>query len=309
MSNPRAESSLRYDAGLLLVVLIWGLNFPIIKVPLEVMPPFAVNAIRFSISAVVLALLWAREARSLGPHGFSRHVLQGRALKVVLLGILGHVSYQVCFILGVARTEAGSAALIIASAPIWTAVLSRAMGLERLTLKQGVGLAVSLAGVALVILAARGDGPTASAPDPFWGNLLVLLGAVFWAAYTVLSKPVLSEGVSGTGLSFWTVLAATPVLVGLGMPTFEAVTWSTVSPEVWAALVFSGGLSTGLAYAIWNVAVRQLGPSPTAAFSNLVPFVALVASALLLGEPIRLAQVIGGVLIIGGVVLVRRGGR
>ena len=65
--------------------------------------------------------------------------------------------------------------------------------------------------------------------------------------------------------------------------------------------------STGLAYYLWNLAVRRVGPSQTAAFSNLVPFVALVAAFLLLREPITLPQLLGGVLIVSGLVVMRRG--
>ena len=68
----------------------------------------------------------------------------------------------------------------------------------------------------------------------------------------------------------------------------------------------SGGLSTGIAYLLWNLAVHHVGPSQTAIFSNLVPFVALLAAFVLLGDPITLLQLAGGVLIIGGLVLMRR---
>jgi drug/metabolite transporter (DMT)-like permease len=70
--------------------------------------------------------------------------------------------------------------------------------------------------------------------------------------------------------------------------------------------VFSGALSTGLAYALWNVAVNVVGPARTSAFNNLVPFVALATGYVLLGEPVTGIQLAGGLLIIGGLWLVRR---
>jgi drug/metabolite transporter (DMT)-like permease len=75
---------------------------------------------------------------------------------------------------------------------------------------------------------------------------------------------------------------------------------------VWIAIVFSGGLSTGLAIAIWNTAVKNVGASNTAVYGNLVPFVALLGGMLFLGETVTGYQLVGGGLIIGGVVLVRR---
>ena len=94
----------------------------------------------------------------------------------------------------------------------------------------------------------------------------------------------------------------------LAAPELGSVDWGAFgAPEVWA-LVFSGGLSTGLAYAIWNTSVLEVGPSRTAAYSNLVPFVGVLAGVVLQGDHVTVLQVAGGVLIVVGVVVVRRRG-
>jgi drug/metabolite transporter (DMT)-like permease len=292
----------RYDAALLVVVLIWGLNFPVIKVPLEAMHPFTVNLFRFCVSVAVLGGLWGAEARRRGrPFAEPLRQMPGRVLG---LGLLGHVGYQVLFILGVGRTSAGNAALIIASSPMWTALVGHALGIDRMRPAGWLGLAVSSLGVAVVVLA--GEGEVTLGGEVFVGNVLMLVGAVFWALYTVFSRPALARGAGPMGLAFHSVLVAFPVLAALGLATVGETAWAGVNGWTWAALVFSGGLSTGLAYYLWNLAVRRVGPSQTAAFSNLVPFVALVAAFFLLDEPITLTQVLGGTLIVGGLVLMRR---
>ncbi|MDX1420816.1 MAG: DMT family transporter [Rubricoccaceae bacterium] len=296
------RSSWRYDAALLLVVLIWGLNFPVIKVPLLAMHPFTVNLFRFCVSVVVLGALWGLEARRNG-RSYVEPVRQMPGV-VVGLGLVGHVGYQVLFILAVARTSAGSAALIIASSPMWTALIGHALGIDRMQRGAWGGLLLSTLGVAVVVLA--GEGEIDFSNEGFLGNVLMLIGAVLWAVYTVFSRPALARGAAPLGLAFYSVLVAFPVLAALGVTTVGTTAWARVDAWTWAALVFSGGLSTGLAYYLWNLAVRRVGPSQTAAFSNLVPFVALVAAFLLLGEPIRLPQVLGGALIVGGLVLMRR---
>ena len=295
-------SDRRYDAALLLVVLIWGLNFPVIKVPLGAMHPFTVNLFRFAVSVVILGALWAREARR---RGIAPAALP-RAMPWTIggLGLIGHVGYQVMFILGVAKTSAGSAALIIASSPIWTAILGHVLGIDRMTSGRWLGLALSTLGVGVVVLA--GEGEVTLENEAFIGNLLMLVGSVLWAGYTVYSRPALARGAAPLGLAFFSVLAAFPVLAVLGLVTLEQTHWPGVDGVTWAALLFSGGLSTGLAYYLWNVAVRHVGPSQTAAASNLVPFVALVAAFLLLGEPIAFPQVAGGALIVGGLFVMRR---
>ena len=76
--------------------------------------------------------------------------------------------------------------------------------------------------------------------------------------------------------------------------------------EPWAALRYSGALSTGVAYWLWYDAVLRVGPSRAAAFSNLTPSVGVAAGVVLLGEPLVLRQVLGGVFVIAGLVVMRR---
>ena len=223
---------------------------------------------------------------------------------VVVLGLLGYVLYQWCFIVGVNVTSAGSAALIVSSSPIWTAVIARMVGMEQLPLGAWGGLALSLAGTILVVVAGHGAPDFAS--DTLFGNALMLVGALLWAAYTVLSRPVLKAGVSATGLAFFCIALSLPVLWGLGWGELDQVDWANVTPTVWAAILFSGGFSTGIAYAFWNTAVQRVGPSATAIYNNLVPVVALASGVVLIGEAVTLYQLLGGALIIGGLVLMRR---
>lgn len=293
--------SRRPELALLLTVLIWGLNFPIIKIALEPFPPFVVNALRFVLSLVVLGAMHAASGRD-----FWDPIRRYPGL-ILLLGFLGYIAYQLCFIIGVDLTTAGNAALIMASAPVWTALGSRLLGLEELPAGAWIGLAMGLAGTALVVLG--GDGSLDLTADTFTGNLLMLLGAALWAAYTVLSRPLMDRGVSATGLAFFGMLVSMPVLLGLGVTAWDEVNWEGVTWQAWAALAFSGGLSTGTAYAWWNVAVRSIGPAQTAMASNLVPVIALLAGALLLAEPVRLLQIVGGAAIIAGLVVMRRARR
>jgi drug/metabolite transporter (DMT)-like permease len=290
--------SRRPELALLLTVAIWGLNFPIIKIPLGPMPPFVVNALRFGFSIVVLGVMHAASGRDFWA---PMRQYPGR---IILLGLLGYVGYQVCFIIGVDRTTAGSAALIMASAPVWTALGSRLMGLEYLRLGSWIGLGLGFLGTALVVVG--GAGRVDLSADVFLGNLLLLGGAMVWAMYTVLSRPIMDRGVSATGLAFFGMLISLPALWGLGAWSWSETDWSQVGALEWGALLFSGGLSTGAAYAWWNVAVCAIGPAQTAMWNNLVPIIAVIAGAILLGEAIGLAQIGGGVLILAGLYVMRR---
>ncbi len=290
------------EAGLALVVLFWGLNFAAIKVPLAVLPPLVVNALRFAVSAVVLGAVHAARCRARGVP--LTVTFRAGAWQVVGLGLLAQVVYQVGFILGIARpgVTAGTAAILIAASPLVTAAAGHALGVDRLRRLGWLGFAVSLAGVGLVVTArpdagVRGDGV---------GIALLLGAAVAWGLATVWSRTLLDRGATSVGLSFWGVLLAVPVLGALALPSLRGIDWAGVGWPAWAALLYSGALSTGVAYWLWYDAVQRVGPSRAAAFSNLTPFVGVAAGVVLLGEPVVLSQVLGGVLVIAGLVVMRR---
>ena len=295
---------LRYasELGLLAVVLVWGVNFAVIKVPLEVAPPFTVNLLRFVVSVVVLGAFHARDARRRGVAPWAAFAVG--PWRVVGLGLLGILVYQVGFILGIARVSSGMGALLIATSPAWTAVTAHVLRLERLLTLGWVGFGVSLAGVALVVAGNPNHGFGGQAS----GVALMLAASLAWGLYTTLSRPLLSRGASPLGLTFWGIVVSFPGLFALAAPELGSVDWGRFDAAVVWALLFSGGLSTGLAYAIWNASVLKVGSSRTAAVSNLVPFIGVVAGVVLQGDRVTALQVVGGALIVAGVVVVRRRG-
>lgn len=291
----------KHDAVMILVIVVWGINYVIVKAALEVMHPHVLNAIRLTVSALAVGMVHVLTqrraiARLAGP--FRRH----RA-RVILVSLLGYFLYQAAFILGLDRTLAGSAALIMASSPVWTAVTSSGLGYERIPRSAWAALLVAFSGTAVVVLSGTADvsfGATA-----LIGNIIVLVAAMMWGMYTTLSRPLVHE-MPVYGLTFLSIAIALPFMIGISIPYIGGVEWSGVSPLMWSGIALSGGFSTGLGVAVWNASVRRIGPAHTAVFSNLTPFVAVLSSWLFLGEQIFPAQIVGGMLILTGLVLMRR---
>lgn len=298
---PDSKHHWRAEGALLFTVFVWGLNFPVVKAVLQIMHPHVLNALRFVVSAAVLGGLYVYQRRQLSLPLWQP--LRDHPLQIAALGILGFVFYQLCFILGLNYTTAGNAALIMASSPLWTAVVGRAFRTEHLAGASWFALLIVLLGTCVVVIG--GSNQVHLGSETFVGNLIMLLAAVFWGAYTAFSRPVLNY-LSPTGLSFLSLLFALPILFGLAIPYYGATDWSAVDPIHWLAILFSGGLSTGLAIALWNNAVRLVGASNTAVFGNLVPLIALAFSFVLLGESVYWAQIVGGALVIGGLLVMRR---
>ncbi|MEM1094878.1 MAG: DMT family transporter [Bacteroidota bacterium] len=289
------------DALLLLAVLIWGVNFPVIKGPMEVLHPHVVNVLRFAFSGLVLGAFHYHAQRRANEGFFAPLRQHGKAL--VGLSVIGYVLYQACFILGVANTQAGMAALIIASAPLWTALITQIQGTERLAGWGWASLAVTISGTLLVVFQ-DGTALTAGGTSLF-GNLMMLGAAFCWGAYTALSKNTLRH-VGAISLTFLNLVIAAPALVLLALPHWDSTAFHALDASLWMAIVYSGAFSVGLAIVFWNVSVKHTSAAYTSAFGNLVPVVALVTGALFLGEVITWQQLVGGALIIAGLYGMRR---
>lgn len=294
----------KYEAALLFTVLVWGLNFPILKAALASMHPHVINGLRFLVSAGVLGSLYVLQGQN-REHGF-RKSFRNHGLAIVSLSLSGYLLYQLVFIMGIDRTSAGNAALIMAGSPLWTALAGRVFGLERLPIRSWMALLVILIGTGVVVIG--GAQAIDVSNETFVGNALMLGASILWGSYMAFSRPVLRH-LPATTLIFYAVLLALPFLLVLAGTHVDEVDWSGVDAGVWAAIVFSGGLSTGFVLVLWSAGIRHVGASQTAAFGNLVPLVALATSVLLLGESIEWVQVVGGTLIVGALMMMRRSRR
>jgi drug/metabolite transporter (DMT)-like permease len=276
---------------MLLVVLFWGGNFTFSKLAFVDLPPLAFTAVRFTIGSAVLWLLLQR----LEPGGETPRQLWGR---LIVLGLVGNTLYQLCFILGLARTTATNTSLILSAMPTVLTVTAGALGLERITARQRWALALATLGV-LTVLAARGISPAAG--DGL-GDLLVLGGVACWTGYTIGLRR-LGGRLSALRVTAVTMLTGTPGLVLAGIPSLVSVRWSSVRPAAWGGLAYSTALSLVAAYIMWSRAVQRLGPSRAALFTCVTPLVATVVAMAILGERPTAAHLLGGGFIILGVVL------
>lgn len=304
MSNDPSRSYWIYYLGLLLTVVVWGVNFPVIKIVLEEVHPVIVNAIRITLSTILLGVVYIN--RQSHRRSDLPAVIRANGWRILGLGLLGHGFYQLAFIFGLNFTTSGNAALIMASAPFWTAVAGAKIGFDRLPPVAWLGLIVTIVGTAGVVVG--GQRVVSLGADTLVGNLIMVGASAGWGLYTALSKPLLGK-ISPLGLTFLTMLCAPPIFWLLSIPYLGDVAWASFDIRIWGALLYSGALSTGLAYVLWNRAIKYVGASYTAGYGNMVPLIALVSGYLMLGEPIFVLQLVGGAMIIGGLVIMQRSRR
>jgi len=286
----------RVDVAMLLLVVVWGVNFPIIKAVFEELPPFAFNGLRFAIAAV--CLLGVSRWRD-GPW----RIEPGHVPGLALLGLIGHAGYQSLFIAGLARTTASHSSIILSMVPLFVGVLGVALGLERPGPRMWAGLLLAFAGVVILVRSRAGLG---AGDATVAGDLITLAGAICWAAYTVLSRPWLAHH-SPLRLTTVTLIFGLPVILASAMPGLLRVEWRAVSLHAWGALAFSSIFAVVVSYVIWYSSVQAVGSARTAAFSNLIPIVALVSSWVMLREPLGVPQITGTAVVLLGVWLARSG--
>ena len=172
------------DLMLIMMSVVWGLNFTAIKGALADFQPLTFNALRFGTSSLfLLGVLWLRE-RSIGIH---RKDLP----KFVLLALVGNTAYQLFFINGIALTTATNSALILATTPIFIILFGALLDVEKVTSRVLQGVVLSFVGVLMIVLGAGGSLTFSS--QSLLGDLLIVANPICWSIYTVLSKPMFKE--------------------------------------------------------------------------------------------------------------------
>jgi drug/metabolite transporter (DMT)-like permease len=285
------------DLGLLLMALIWGVNFPVIKVSLDELSPLAFNGLRFSLASLtVLGIVGAK--------GWVPWPDRQDWARVIFLGLLGNVVYQGFFIFGIDATFAGNAAILLATIPLWTLILSTLLGHERPGPMVWTGVLVALVGMVLVVLG--GEAGVNLDSDTFRGDLLIVGAALTWSMYTVGSRNLL-EKYGSLPVTAWTLWIGSVGLILLGIPSLLQTPILSTSSRAWIGVGYAGILAIGLAYLLWYRGVQRIGSSRTAVYQNLTPVVALVVAWIWLGETPLPLQLAGASAVLAGLALARVG--
>jgi drug/metabolite transporter (DMT)-like permease len=284
------------DLLILGVVLIWGINFSVIKVTLRSMSPMAFNGLRFGLATIVMLIILRCRRESLW-------VARRDILPVFLLGLVGHTFYQVLFLNGMARTTPANASLLMATAPIFVVIYGYVLGIERTNRWIWGGILLSFAGILLLI---GGGGGLKMGVGMAKGDLLVLAAAMLWAAYTTGSKPLLAR-YSPLKLTASSMVAGAAPLVLISLPAMRTQDWGAVPAGAWAGLLYSAVFSVALAYIGWYTSVQRVGNARTAVYSNLTPVIAILVAWVFLGSTLAPLQIVGAAVVLAGVMLTRRG--
>jgi drug/metabolite transporter (DMT)-like permease len=278
-------------------VIVWGASFVATKIALENVPPATVVWMRFSLGVIILGGVVLLRKQFRLPHGRDW-------IYLMFLGFLGITFHQWLQSTGLVTSLAVSTGWIVASTPIFMAILSWIFLKEKLTWLQILGIGLAAFGVLMVIT--RGD-PRSLFSGHFGssGDFLILASAPNWAIFSTLSRRGLKEYPAAL-MMFFVMLFGWLFSTVLFLDSGGLHQIQNLSINGWLAIGFLGIFCSGIAYIFWYDALQVLPVAQTGAFLYLEPVITVIVAGLLLGEKLFLAGLLGGVIILTGVWMVNR---
>ena len=285
-------------ALLLLMVAFWSGNYIGGKIALREFPALLLAALRIGIAGLAMLPLYIWERARSTPKKRSRRDV----LHLLLLGLIGAALNQLFFIVGLSRTSVAHAALLIGLTPVQVLVIAALRGQERVTARKAAGMAIALAGVAVLTSFESSAGSGATLP----GDAIVLLGGFCFALFTVFGKELTGR--------YSAITVNTYAYVGGGVVLLPLIFWgaarhylSHAGAAAWLSAIYMALFPSVAAYLIYYHALAHMTASRVSAFSYLQPVFASIMGVAILGESLGAAVIAGGVVILSGVYLAESG--
>jgi drug/metabolite transporter (DMT)-like permease len=268
---------------LVLLCLIWGTTWPIIRIALTEIDPLSMRTGTYALGTLTLAAVCVVTRRSFRIPNLRTwgHVFAASMLNIVAFPLLTAFGQMV--------TTTSRVSILAYTMPIWSVVLAWIFLGERLTRIQTIALVLCTAGLAILIYPLTANGVPL-------GVVLTIIAAISWAGGTVYLKWAHIDA-DPVGVAVWQLVIAFFFVAGLTLAYQGGVSYSGAHIKALSAMIVSGMMGTGIAYGLWFAIVRRL-PASTASLGVLsVPVVGVVMSMILLGERLTLADIMGFALI------------
>jgi drug/metabolite transporter (DMT)-like permease len=276
------------DVGrLALLAAVWGLAFVFIRVAVVPLGPFALVALRLAIASVVLIIYvrWLGVALR-GPGRWRKYAVVALFNSAVPFTLIAFAQQEL---------TASYTVILVSTSPLWAALLAAAVLDEPLGLRRGAGLALGIAGVALL----AGWSP-AGAPPPAWTIACGLVAAALYAVAGVYTRLAVRD-IPPLATAAGSQLAAAVLLL-----PFVPFAPPAAAPTLleWANVIALALASSALAFILYFQLIRNIGPVRTLTVNFLTPVFGVGGGALLLGERITANMIAGTGLILLGTALV-----
>lgn len=282
------------DVGLIFAGLVWGSSNVVTKSVYNQWSPGAFIVLRF-----VLASVFLLPFASIIDGGLK--IQRSDWKPMLILAILGVGVVQPLFLYGLAYTSAANLALIFAASTAFLALLNQWVYHEKLSRRGWMGIGMAFLGIGLIV--GSGSGLDIHS-HTLLGNLLALLGMVFWALYAFLAGPLMKR-YSPLRVTALSISIGTIPLIFVGMPGFLSQDWGKINGNGWLGLLYSSLFGVVVSYILWNLGIKKIGGVRTAIYQNLSPVTTAILSAIFLAESFTPLKIAGTLLILCGLYMVR----
>lgn len=280
-----------------IAVVAWGASFVATKIVLKYLTPSTIVWMRFTLGILVLGMVvLARRQMKLPRRADLPYFL--------FLGFLGIAFHQWLQSNGLVSAQATTTAWIVATTPVFIALLAWPVLREKLSLIQWVGIGLAVLGVLLIV--SKGDfSSLTNGQFGTPGDMLVMISAVNWAVFSIFSRRGLREHPT-TWMMFIVMVFGWLFLTVLFVFQFNAAEIVNLPADGWAAILFLGFVCSGFAYIFWYDALKAIPASQVGVFLYIEPLVTVVLAGLLLNERLIFASLVGGAIILFGIWMVNR---
>ncbi|GAA0380140.1 DMT family transporter [Bacillus horti] len=274
------------------VTVIWGLNVIMIKYLSTIFPTIQLAAWRIVIAAIFLLFFtsryWKPALRSMSKKSW---------IYISLIALTSIFAHQIWMAQGLQLTTGSVASLILALNPLTTILLAMVFMGEKFEWKKFIGVGLGFFGVIIVV-----GQPAAEGSSVFLGDSIIFLAMLSYVAGGLLIKKAAEDVDILTITTFSHVLGALMLLIAWAFaPLAGQPIVYEVSGFTYFVLFFSGSAATALCTTLWNIGIKEIGPSRTTMFLNLMPLSSLVFAAIFLNEQLKWIYAIALILIITGI--------
>ena len=261
--------------GVVLLVgltLVWGINWPVMKISLNEIPPWTFRAMTTPAGGLVL-LICARVS------GHSLAVPRRLWGAIVVVALFNFAILPLLSSYGLSILTAGRAAILVFTMPIWASVFAVFFLGEAMTPRRVAALVAGTCGIATLMWGELGSfGATPK------GAALMLGAALSWGLGTVLLKRI-DWSIPTVTLTGWQLMIGGVPLI-IGSLAVEIPAWQPASPAAWAGVVYNVFAVISLGMYLWVRAVRLLPAGVSALGTLMIPVIGVISGAVWLGEPL-----------------------
>jgi len=284
-------------ALMIMATVFWGGTFIAAKFATSFFPAFTLTFLRFSAATLILYIFLRLKDGAV-------YKLKKKDIPVFLFtGIVGMFGYHVLLFIALKYTTAINTSLINASSPMVTAILCILFLKEKVSFKKALAILISFTGVALTITGA--DTSVLSSFSLNRGDLLMMAAVVLWAFYMIYSRKVTTI-YSPSTLTLYSFLFCSIFLIPFVAFENPLSFMAGIPWYAYAAVMYMSIFASVFGILAQQVAIKEIGPSKAAIFTNLSPPIAIGLSVVLLGETATVFTLFTAAMIIAGVITYQR---